>query len=76
MGGHILWMTTRPAPTGWGMDIPYHRLFGAFGEFWENFFTWWLMWTFNPASTMRRSMFNLQRTEFWMSRRAFIEKYD
>jgi hypothetical protein len=55
--------------------IPYHRPFGAFGEFWENFFTWWLMWTFNPASTRRRSMFNLQRTEFWMSRRAFIEKY-
>ncbi len=57
------------------MVIPYHRPFGAFGEFWENFFTWWLMWTFNPGSTKRRSMFNLERTEFWMSRRAFIEKY-
>jgi hypothetical protein len=57
------------------MVIPYHRPMGAFGEFWENFYTWWLMWTFNPASTRRRSMFNLQRTEFWMSRRAFIEKY-
>jgi hypothetical protein len=55
--------------------IPYHRPMGAFGEFWENFFTWWLMWTYNPASTRRRSMFNLQRTEFWMSRKAFIEKY-
>jgi hypothetical protein len=57
------------------MVIPYHRPFGAFGEFWENFFTWWLMWTFNPGSTRRRSMFNLERTEFWMSRRAFVEKY-
>jgi hypothetical protein len=55
--------------------IPYHRPMGAFGEFWENFFTWWLMWTYNPASTRRRSMFNLQRTEFWMSRKTFIEKY-
>jgi hypothetical protein len=55
--------------------IPYHRPLGAFGEFWENFFTWWLMWTYNPASTRRRSMFNLQRTEFWMSRQAFLEKY-
>jgi hypothetical protein len=55
--------------------IPYHRPLGAFGEFWENFYTWWLMWTFNPASTRRRSMFNLQRTEFWMSRRAFLERY-
>jgi hypothetical protein len=55
--------------------IPYYRPLGAFGEFWENFFTWWLMWTYNPASTQRRSMFNLQRTEFWMSRQAFLEKY-
>jgi hypothetical protein len=57
------------------MVIPYHRPLGAFGEFWENFFTWWLMWTYNPASTRRRSMFNLQRAEFWMSREAFIKKY-
>jgi hypothetical protein len=55
--------------------IPYHRPMGPFGEFWENFYTWWLMWTYNPASTRRRSMFNLHRTEFWMSRKAFIEKY-
>ncbi len=55
--------------------IPYSRPQGAFGEFWENFFTWWLMWTYNPPSTRRRSMFNLQRTEFWMSKEAFIEKY-
>jgi hypothetical protein len=55
--------------------IPYYRPLGAFGEFWENFYTWWLMWTFNPASTRNRSMFNLQRTEFWMSRQAFLDKY-
>ena len=55
--------------------MPYHRPFGAFGEFWENFYTWWLMWTFNPASTRHRSMFRLQRAEFWMSRQAFLEKY-
>jgi hypothetical protein len=55
--------------------IPYQRPMGAFGEFWENFYTWWLMWTFNPASTRKRSMFNLQRAEFWMSRQAFLDKY-
>lgn len=55
--------------------MPYHRPLGAFGEFWENFYTWWVMWTFNPVSTRRRSMFNLQRTEFWMSRQAFLEIY-
>lgn len=55
--------------------IPYYRPLGAFGEFWENFYTWWVMWTFNPVSIHRRSMFNLQRTEFWMSRQAFLERY-
>jgi hypothetical protein len=55
--------------------IPYHRPLGAFGEFWENFYTWWVMWTFNPVSTRRRSMFRLQRTEFWMSRLTFLQLY-
>jgi hypothetical protein len=55
--------------------MPYHRPLGAFGEFWENFYTWWVMWTYNPASTRRRSMFNLQRAEFWISRQAFLQRY-
>ena len=55
--------------------MPYHRSFGAFGEFWENFYTWWLMWTFNPASTRHRKLWDLQRTEFWMTKEEFLEKY-
>ena len=55
--------------------LPYHRPLGAFGEFWENFYSWWLMWTYNPNSTRHRSMFKLQRTEFWISREAFLKKY-
>jgi hypothetical protein len=55
--------------------MPYHRPFGAFGEFWENFYTWWLMWTFNPASTRHRKLWRLQRTEFWMAKDRFLEKY-
>lgn len=55
--------------------LPYHRPLGAFGEFWENFYSWWLMWAYNPESTRRRSMFNLQRTEFWISREVFLKKY-
>jgi len=53
----------------------YQRPFGAFGEFWENFYTWWLMWTFNPASTRHRRLWILQRTEFWMTSERFLEKY-
>lgn len=55
--------------------LPYHRPFGAFGEFWENFYTWWLMWTYNPASTQHRKLWGLHRTEFWMTKNGFLEKY-
>lgn len=55
--------------------FPYHRPLGAFGEFWENFYTWWVMWTFNPVSTRHRSLWKLQRAEFWMTKEKFLEKY-
>ena len=57
--------------------IPYqrHRLLGAFGEFWENFYTWWLMWTFNPVSTRHRKLWDLQRTELWMTKEEFLKRY-
>jgi hypothetical protein len=55
--------------------IPYIRPSGTAHEFWQNFYTWWLMWTYNPVSTRNRSMFHLQRSEFWMSRNAFITKF-
>ncbi len=55
--------------------FPYHRPAGAFGEFWENFYTWWLMWTYNPASARQRSMLSLQRNEFWMTKTKFLEMF-
>lgn len=55
--------------------FPYHRPLGAFGEFWENLYTWWLMWAFNPASVRHRPFWRLQRLEFWMTREAFLERY-
>lgn len=55
--------------------FPYHRPVGAFGEFWENFYTWWLMWTFNPASVKHRRLFSLQRNEFWMTKESFLAKF-
>jgi hypothetical protein len=55
--------------------LPYHRSLGAFGEFWENFYTWWLMWTYNPASTQHRKLWDLQRTEFWMTKGEFLKRY-
>ena len=55
--------------------MPYHRPFGAFGEFWENFYTWWVIWTYNPASVRHRRIWNLQRTEFWMTKEKFLDRY-
>ena len=55
--------------------FPHHRTLGAFGEFWENFYGWWLMWTFNPVSARYRKMQDMQHTEFWMTREKFMEKF-
>jgi len=55
--------------------FPYQRPAGAFGEFWENFYTWWVMWTYNPVSARYRKMLEMQRTEFWMTREKFLEKF-
>lgn len=55
--------------------LPYHRPFGRFGEFWENLFAWWLMWTYNDASLHSRELLRLQRTEIWMIADEFIRRY-
>ena len=55
--------------------FPYHRPAGAFGEFWENFYTWWLMWAYNPASLRHRNLFGLQRNEFWMTKEKFLDRF-
>ena len=55
--------------------LPYHRPFGRFGEFWENLFSWWLMWTYNDASLNSRELLRLQRTEIWITKDDFIRRY-
>lgn len=59
-----------------GFDVfPYRRALGRFGEFWENFYTWGIMWTFAPFSLRGRSLLRLRRAEIWMSREAFLRRY-
>ncbi len=55
--------------------LPYHGALGRFGEFWENFYTWWIMWTYNPASLRGRTMAGLRRQEMWMLREDFMRRY-
>jgi hypothetical protein len=55
--------------------LPYHRPLGSFGEFWENLFSWWLMWTYNDVSLQSREFWRLQRTEIWMAVDEFVQRY-
>ncbi len=55
--------------------LPYHSPLGSFGEFWENFYTWGLMWAFNPASLRWQSLWRLERSEFWTPLTEFIKRY-
>ena len=43
--------------------------------FWQNAFSWWLVWTFNPASLKGMSLAELQRCEIWASRAQFMRQY-
>ncbi len=55
--------------------LPYRNPLGRFGEFWENLYTWGIMWAFNEASLRRRHLLGLRRGEVWMTREAFLRRY-
>lgn len=55
--------------------LPYHNPLGKFGEFWENLFSWWLMYAYNTSSMDTRKFWQLERTEIWMDRDEFIQRY-
>jgi hypothetical protein len=54
---------------------PYSSRLGRFGEFWENFYSWLIIWASNPGSLPNRSLIHLQRSEMWMSRESFLQRY-
>jgi hypothetical protein len=55
--------------------MPYSNPSGRFGEFWENFYSWMLMWTYNPGSVRYRHVMGFKRAEFWMPIEEFVERY-
>jgi hypothetical protein len=55
--------------------LPYHPRRGRFGLFWQNFFSWWLMYTYNEVTLHNRDFWRLQRTEIWMLADDFIQRY-
>ena len=54
---------------------PHHSALGRFGEFWENFYTWWVMWTYNPRSLDGRRLIRLERMEIWIQAENFLRRY-
>jgi len=48
---------------------------GRFKHFWENIYSWALMWAFNPGSLKRKRFLGLHRYEFWISRKMFFHLY-
>jgi YkoP-like protein len=43
--------------------------------FWDNLFSWWLMWTYNPASLTGKSFAHMRRCELWMPRARLMARY-
>ena len=56
--------------------FPYRSPLGRFGEFWENFYTWALMWAYNAVSLQQRHLLALSRTESWITAGEFLRRYD
>jgi hypothetical protein len=48
---------------------------GRFTHFWENIYSWALMWTFNPGSLRGKRFLRLKRYRLWMSRRTLRDRY-
>jgi hypothetical protein len=55
--------------------LPYRGPLGRFGEFWENFYSWMLIWAYNPAGLRYRPLFKLRRAEIWMLKADFIRRF-
>jgi hypothetical protein len=54
--------------------FPCKSRLGRFGRFWENLYSWLLLWTYNPNSLHSYSFRRLRRMEFWASRQEFLSR--
>ncbi len=55
--------------------LPYHNPLGRFGEFWENLYTWGVMWAFNEPTLAGRGLLRLHRSEIWMTAAELLYRY-
>jgi hypothetical protein len=82
VGGVIVLLAPHDHPGGMRLMVrlgfavqPHHRALGRFGEFWENFYSWWIMWTYNPSSLADRRLTRLERTDIWIQADEFLHRY-
>ena len=63
--------------SGLGFTVmPYRGRWGRFGDFWENMYSWWLIWAYNPLSPrLRRRFWRFRRAEAWMAAEEFLEQF-
>jgi len=55
--------------------LPYHNPLGRFGEWWENLYTWGIMWAFNAPTLAGRHLMGLKRSEIWMTRETLLRRH-
>jgi hypothetical protein len=60
---------------GFAAGPPPRRRFGWFIEFWENFYSWWLIWAYNRGSLRYHRFSGMGRTEVWMLTADFLRRY-
>lgn len=58
------------------MVIPYRSPLGRFGDFWENFYSWMLIFAYNPSDLKYRPFRTFNRTEIWMLADEFVDRYN
>jgi hypothetical protein len=54
---------------------PHEGRLGRFGEYWENVYTWLIMWAFNPLSVRNQRLLSMRRTEFWVVADEFVRHH-
>lgn len=55
--------------------LPCRNPLGRFGEFWENLYTYAIMWAYNAPSVQRRNVLRMRRSEFWMPAEEFLRRF-
>lgn len=55
--------------------MPYNNPLGGFGLFWENFYSWLLIWTYNPGDLQDHKLTEMHRDELWIPVDEFLRRF-